>query len=128
MPSGKTALISIIDDDQSVLAAADLLISSLGFETCAFSSAEEFLQSVRLDDTACLLSDVHMPHISGIELQRVLRAQGRNIPTIFMTAFSNEKIKARAIAGGAVCFLIKPFDSKTLISCINAALGRRQSG
>lgn len=117
-------VISIIDDDYSVLVATQLLVTSFGFKTRAFSSADEFLQSPSLDDTACLISDIHMPRISGIELQRLLRSQGRTIPTILMTAFSNENVKSRAIAGGAVCFLIKPFDSKTLLGCIKRALSR----
>ena len=86
-----------------------------------FCRAEEFLQSPRLNDTSCLISDVHMPNMSGIELQRSLRDRGLKIPTIFMTAFSNESIKAGAVAAGAVCFLLKPLDTDTLIECINAA-------
>lgn len=117
-------VITIIDDDDSVLAATRLLVTSFGFETRAFSSAEEFLQSSSLDETACLISDVHMPRVSGIELQQLLRSQGRDIPTILMTAFSNENVKSRALAGGAICFLIKPFDSSVLLGCIKSALGR----
>jgi FixJ family two-component response regulator len=117
-------VVTIIDDDYSVLVATQLLVTSFGFETRAFSSAEEFLQSSSLDETACLVSDIHMPTISGIELQRVLRSQGRDIPTILMTAFSNENVKSRALAGGAVCFLMKPFDARTLLGCIKNALTR----
>ena len=117
-------MISIVDDDHSVLVATELLVSSFGFQTSIFSSAEGFLQSDRINDTECLISDVHMPTISGIELQRILRAGGREIPMILMTAFSNENVKARAMAGGAVCFLIKPFEAKTLLGCVNAALNR----
>jgi FixJ family two-component response regulator len=87
-----------------------------------FLSAEAFLQSPRLNDTACLISDVHMPNVSGIELQRMLLDRGVKIPTVFMTAFSNEKIKAKALAAGAVCFLMKPLDTDTLIKCIYTAL------
>ncbi len=118
----KEPLVSIVDDDESVLAAIHSLVSSFGFQACTFLCAEEFLQSPRLNDTSCLISDVHMPNMSGIELQRILRDRGLKIPTIFMTAFSNESIKAGAIAGGAVCFLLKPLDTNTLIECINAAL------
>ena len=124
LESPTAPLISIIDDDDSVLMATALLVSSLGFTTCVFSSAEEFLRSARLDDTACVISDVHMPNISGIELLRILRARSPEIPTILMTAFANENVKARAIAGGAVCFLMKPFDSTTLHGCLKAALSR----
>jgi FixJ family two-component response regulator len=117
-------VITIIDDDHSVLVATQLLVTSFGFETRAFSSADEFLQSASLDETACLISDIHMPRVSGIELQRLLRSQGRDIPTILMTAFSNENVKSRAIAGGAVCFLMKPFDARTLLGCIKSALSQ----
>lgn len=122
--SQTTSIVTIIDDDHSVLAATQLLVTSFGFETRAFSSAEEFLQSSSVDETACLISDIHMPRVSGIELQRVLRSQGRAIPTILMTAFANENVKSRAIAGGAVCFLLKPFDARTLLGCIKSALSR----
>ena len=87
-----------------------------------FLSAEAFLQSPRLNDTACLISDVHMPNVSGIQLQRTLLDRGVKIPTVFMTAFSNERIKAKALAAGAVCFLMKPLETDTLIKCIYAAL------
>jgi FixJ family two-component response regulator len=122
--NSQTPVITIIDDDHSVLVATQLLVTSFGFETRAFLSAEEFLQSSSLNETACLISDIHMPRVSGIELQRVLRSQGRDIPTILMTAFSNENVKSRAIAGGAVCFLLKPFDARTLLGCIKRALSR----
>jgi len=117
-------MISIIDDDNSVLLATELLILSFGFKTSTFSSAEDFLQSNRIDDTECLISDIHMPKISGLELQRILRAAGRNIPTILMTAFANDEVRARAMSGGAVCFLTKPFEARTLLGCVNEALGR----
>lgn len=124
-PIPETApLIAIIDDDRSVLVAIEFLVKSFGYEARAFSSAQEFLQSSSLDETACLISDIHMPSVSGIELQKELRAQGRNIPTILITAFSNDNVKSRAIAGGAVCFLLKPFDARTLLGCIKSALNR----
>jgi len=115
----RNPIVSIVDDDESVLVAIHSLVSSFGFEACMFLSAETFLQSPQLNDTSCLISDVHMPSMSGIELQRILLERGLKI---FMTAFTNESIKARAIAGGAVCFLLKPLDTNTLIECINAAL------
>jgi FixJ family two-component response regulator len=118
----KSRIISIVDDDESVLTAVHSLVSSYGFEAYMFKSAEEFLKSPYLSDTSCLLSDVHMPNMSGLTLQRKLLEQGLKIPTIFMTAFTNEGIKERAIAGGALCFLIKPLETGTLIKCINTAL------
>jgi FixJ family two-component response regulator len=122
--SPSAPVVSIIDDDHSVLVALEFLVTSFGYEARAFSSAEEFLQSPSLDETACLISDIHMPSVSGIELQRVLRSQDRHIPTILITAFSNDNVKSRALAGGAVCFLIKPLDSRTLLGCIKSALSR----
>jgi FixJ family two-component response regulator len=118
-------VVSIVDDDESVVAAINSLISSFGYEALSFLSAEAFLQSPRLNDTACLISDVHMPNMSGIELQRILLDRGLQIPIIFMTAFSKETIRAKAVDQGAVCFLMKPLDSDTLIECIDAALKRR---
>ncbi len=122
--SPSTPVVSIIDDDHSVLVALEFLVMSFGYEARAFSSAEEFLQSSSLHETACLISDIHMPGVSGIELQGMLRSQHRNIPTILITAFANDNVKSRAIAAGAVCFLIKPLDSKTLLGCIKSALSR----
>src|SRR4051812_47653862 len=118
----KNRIVSIVDDDESVLIAIHSLVSSFGFEACTFPSAEAFLQSPRLNNTSCLISDVHMANMSGIELQRVLLDRGLKIPIVFMTAFSNESIRARAVDAGAVCFLMKPLDTNTLIECINAAL------
>jgi FixJ family two-component response regulator len=118
----KSRIVSIVDDDESVLIAIHSLVSSFGFEAFTFPSAEAFLQSPRLNNTSCLISDVHMANMSGIELQRVLLGRGLKIPIVFMTAFSNESIRARAVAAGAVCFLMKPLDTNTLIECINAAL------
>jgi FixJ family two-component response regulator len=118
----KNGVVSIVDDNESVLLAIHSLVSSFGFEAFTFLSAEAFLQSPRLNDTSCLISDVHMPNVSGIELQRMLLDRGVKIPIVFMTAFSNESIKAKALAAGAVCFLMKPLDTDSLIKCIYAAL------
>lgn len=115
-------VISIIDDDESVRDATQRLVRSLGFSAHTFASPEEYLQSPRLNDTACLIADVQMPGMSGVDLQSHLAAQGRYTPMIFITAFPDERIRARAMQAGAVAFLSKPFDGPTLIHCLDKAL------
>jgi FixJ family two-component response regulator len=120
-------IISIIDDDVSVRSSLRSLVRSLGLGACTFASAEEFLDSSHQDDTSCLITDLQMPGLSGIELQRLLLAQGRQIPIIFVTAFPEDRMRARAMEWGALGFLSKPFESQTLIELIDKALetGRR---
>jgi FixJ family two-component response regulator len=125
--SGKTALteppaISIIDDDESVRVAIHSLVRSLGYIVHPFASAEEFLQSAQRNDTSCVITDVQMPTMSGLELQVRLRAQGYHVPFIFITAFPIESVRARAMKAGATCFLTKPLDPETLIQCLHDAL------
>jgi FixJ family two-component response regulator len=115
-------VVSIIDDDELVRAATNRLVRSLGFIAPTFASADEFLRSPRLNDTSCVISDVQMPGISGIELQSMLITKGKNVPIIFITAFPDESIRAQAMKAGAICFLSKPFDGSTLIQCIDDAL------
>jgi FixJ family two-component response regulator len=115
-------IISIVDDDASARVATDRLVRSLGWRARTFASGEEFLQSPQLEETRCLVSDVQMPRVDGLELQRRLIAQGHRIPIIFMTAFPTDATRARAMAAGAVCFLTKPFDASTLSECIKTAL------
>jgi FixJ family two-component response regulator len=114
--------ISIVDDDESMRCAVKSLVTSLGFDAYAFASAEEFLQSSRLDDTSCLITDLQMPGLNGVELQKSLLAQDRRIPIIFMTAFPEERMRTRAIEAGALGFLTKPFESETLINLIDRAI------
>jgi FixJ family two-component response regulator len=114
--------ISIVDDDESMRCGVKSLVTSLGFDAFTFASAEEFLQSPRLDDTACLITDLQMPGLSGIELQKSLLAQDRQIPIIFMTAFPEERMRTRAMDAGALGFLSKPFESQTLITLIDKAI------
>jgi FixJ family two-component response regulator len=118
-------VISIIDDDASVRIATDRLVRSLGYVTHTFASADEFLRSPQVDTTSCVIADVQMPGMSGLELQDLLRAQGRRLPIVFITAFPEENVRARAIAAGAVGFLTKPFDGATLIKSLEAALMAR---
>jgi FixJ family two-component response regulator len=123
---GKTPLISIVDDDSIVRGAIESLVTSLGFLACTFPSAEAFLQSSRLvAETSCLISDIQLPAISGVELLGRLADLGLSIPTIFITAYPDDAIRARALEAGAVCFLHKPFDGQSLIQCIDNALNRR---
>jgi FixJ family two-component response regulator len=118
-------VISIIDDDSSVRVATDTLVRSLGYVAHTFASAEEFLRSSHISETSCVVADVQMPGMSGIDLQRHLIRQNIELPIIFITAFPEEKIRAQVIGAGAVCFLSKPFDGATLANCIVVALQRR---
>jgi len=93
-----------------------------GFITSVFSSAEEFLLSPRVDDTACLITDVKMPGMNGVELQHHLIARGKRVPIIFITAFPEAGSQAKALAAGAAGFLTKPFSGKSLVDCVNDAL------
>lgn len=129
---GKTSLsnppvISIIDDDVSVRTATHNLVRSLGYAVETYASAEEFLHSPRLNDTSCVITDVRMPAMSGLDLQSHMIANGRRLPFIFITAFSVENDRARALKAGAVCFLAKPFDGDVLIKCLDTALGQRDA-
>ncbi|MFA5955916.1 response regulator transcription factor [Hyphomicrobium sp.] len=117
-------LISIIDDDEAVRVATENLVRSLGFGASTFSSAEEFLKSSRLEETSCVITDVHMPGMTGVELQTRLLALGHDLPMIFITAFPEERTRERVHAAGAIGFLSKPFDGGAMIQCIDRALGR----
>jgi FixJ family two-component response regulator len=119
----KVPMISIIDDDVSMRNATRRLVKSLGLNADTFASAEEFLESDRVNDTACVITDMQMPGLSGAELQRLLIAQGVNTPIIFITAFPEESLRRRALDAGAVGFLSKPFDEGRLINCLKTALG-----
>src|SRR6202041_1694722 len=101
-------LVMIVDDDDSVRRAARRLIKSYGLAVDTFASADEFLASGRLKETACLVLDVQMPGMSGLELQSQLIAAGTDIPIIFITAFTNEAARMRALEAGAYCYLVKP--------------------
>jgi FixJ family two-component response regulator len=117
-----TAVISIVDDDESIRDVISSLIRSFGLTAHAFVSAEEFLQSPHLNETSCLISDVQMPNMNGIELQRVLIEQGRRMPIIFISAFPDEAVEASAMKAGAICFLSKPFDGREIIKYIAEAI------
>jgi FixJ family two-component response regulator len=119
----KIRIVSIIDDDASVRVAMAGLVRSLGFVACAYESAEDFLRSPQADETSCLITDVQMPGMNGLELQSHLLAQGRRLPIIFITAFPEPNIRKRAeAAGGALAFLEKPFDGGIIVSLLHEAL------
>lgn len=117
-------LISIIDDDESVRVATACLLRSLGYRAHTFASADEFLDSPYIREAACLIVDVQMPKTSGIELKHMLRAKGIATPIIFITAFPEERVRAKALDDASSCMLSKPFDSRVLIECLATALGK----
>jgi FixJ family two-component response regulator len=118
-------LIAIVDDDKSVQSALQDLIESEGLSTLCFGSAEEFLDSGVQDEAGCLIADIRMPGISGIELQSRLKADRCRIPIIFITAHGDLKMRAQAIRDGAVEFLTKPFDNTVLLETVHAAIELR---
>ena len=118
----KIPVISIVDDDRSVRNATNRLVRSLGFIAYAFASADEFLKSPYVNHTSCLIVDVRMPNMTGLELQSILLGKGLATPMIFITAFPEQSDRARALEAGAVDFLTKPFDGKTMIRSLSAAL------
>ena len=122
------SVVAVIDDDASVRTATDNLLSSHGYLVDTFASAEEFLKSARLSDSACVIADVQMPAMGGLDLLTHMRAQGYDAPFIFITAFPEESVRARALRAGAICFLAKPFAGPALISCLEAALNRHGDG
>jgi FixJ family two-component response regulator len=115
-------LISIVDDDESVRRTTTLLIESFGFRAAAFESAETFLNSGHLHDTSCLIVDVQMPGIDGLQLQSHLAAAGCGIPVIFITAYESKASRQRAMRAGAAAFLGKPFSDEQLLQVIRSAL------
>ena len=122
------SVISIIDDDASVRAATNNLLRSHGYMVHTFASAEEFLQSTHLNDTSCVIADVQMPAMSGLDLLILMRTQGYGAPFIFITAFPDESVRARALKAGAICFLGKPFAGPTLMKCLDTALEAHRGG
>ena len=117
----KSQIVSIVDDDASVRAAMQSLLRSLGFVAFVFESAEDFLRSPRVDDSSCLITDVQMQGMSGLDLQDRLIAQGSRIPMIFITAFPEQNIRSRAQASGALGFLEKPFVARTVIEFVRGS-------
>jgi FixJ family two-component response regulator len=118
----RVPLISIVDDDDAVRNSLDDLIRSIGFGTQGFSSADAFLSSNQARDTACLILDVRMPGMNGIDLQRQIVAANWRIPIIFITSHADDDARARALKAGAVAFLYKPFREEELLDALHAAL------
>jgi FixJ family two-component response regulator len=119
--------ISVVDDDESVREAVRGLLKSLGYSALAFASAEEFLNSRQVPRTSCLIADVQMPGMTGLELYRHLVALGKAIPTILITAYPDDSARERALAVGVVGYLSKPFDEDDLLACIRSSLSARIS-
>jgi FixJ family two-component response regulator len=118
----KKLLVSVVEDDRFFRESMGRLMRSLGYTVEAFPSAADFLASPRLAETGCLIADVHMPAMTGIELYRHLIDAGRAIPTILVTAYPNDIDRARALNDGVVCYLRKPVDEQDLIRCLRATL------
>jgi FixJ family two-component response regulator len=114
--------ISIVDDDESVREAAVNLFRSMGLSAAAYCSAEEFLESGMVERTSCLVLDVQMPGMGGLNLQSHLESIGRHLPIVFVTGFTEDAAKAQAMAAGAICFLAKPFREGELVDGIRTAL------
>jgi FixJ family two-component response regulator len=127
LPKPRLTSIAVVDDDASIRAATDSLLRSRGYAVFTFESGEDFLQSAELNGTSCVITDVRMPVMGGIELQAILRAQGCTVPFIFITAFPERVVRTQAMNGGATCFLTKPFDAPTLIKYVEIALSTRRS-
>ena len=118
----KAKLIAIVDDDELMRSALQSMLKSVGLSSLAFASAEEFLNSGQHQQTACLIADIRMPGMSGLELQAKLNAEHCRIPTIFITAHGDTKMRMQALRAGAVEFLAKPFDDEVLLESVRAAL------
>ena len=119
---GKTRFVAIVDDDDLMRNALDGLLKAVGLPAQAFASAEEFLKSGQHHQIACLIADIRMPGMSGLELQTKLNAERCRIPIIFITAHGDEKMRMQALRAGAVEFLAKPFDEEVLLESVRAAL------
>jgi len=120
-------LISIVDDDLSVLEGTMDLLNSMGFVARTFQRADDFLNSGQIDSTACLITDVQMPDMTGIELYEHLVGSGTVIPTILITAYPDDTDRARALRAGVLCYLPKPFDQDELLSCVRSALDHHRN-
>ncbi|WP_256807267.1 MULTISPECIES: response regulator transcription factor [unclassified Bradyrhizobium] len=116
------SVISVIDDDPSVRLATNNLLTSRGYTVYIFGSAQEFLQSAELNMTSCVIADVQMSAMSGVELLMQMRGLGHRTPFIFMTAFPDDAVRERALKAGAICFLAKPFSTPALLQCLETAL------
>jgi FixJ family two-component response regulator len=118
-----TVKVAIVDDDESMRAAIEDLLGSVGINARSFASAEEFLSSGLQNHIGCLISDIRMPGMTGLELQAKLVAEGSRVPIIFITAHGNPRMRTQALSSGAIEFLGKPFENEKLLGSVRAALG-----
>jgi FixJ family two-component response regulator len=123
--SSKSSMISIVDDDQSFRESMRRLLKSLGYSGAVFASAAEFLASPSFATTDCLVADVHMPEMSGVELYRHLVATGRPMPTILVTAYPDDRVEDQMLHEGVRCYLRKPLEESILIDCLQSAVTHR---
>ena len=123
----RTAVIAIIDDDHSVREALTSLVRSLGYAAMAFECAEDLLKSTRRRSVSCMIADVQMPGMTGLEFHNRLVASGEPIPTILITACPDERARERALQAGVICYLTKPFSEDDLLACIRSTLGRGEA-
>jgi FixJ family two-component response regulator len=124
----KAPLIAIVDDDESIRDTTKDLLESAGYSAAVFAHAAGLLKSRRLSQVCCLIADMRMPKMTGLELHQHLVASNRGIPTILMTAYPDERAQARAIKANVVGYLIKPFAADELLACVRRALQRRGTG
>ena len=118
------SVIAIVDDDESVREALTSLMSSLGYDAVPYSSADEFMRSAERGCTACIITDVNMPGMTGPQLHQQLMESGERIPTIFVTAYPDEVVRKNAAQAGVDCYLTKPFREDELLACVRSALER----
>ena len=128
MPPQESPLVAVVDDDELIRGAVQGLLREAGLPARAFASAEEFLDSGAQHLSSCLIADIRMPGMSGLDLQARLNAEHIRIPIIFMTAHSDERLRMQALRSGAVGFLAKPFDDDVLLETVRAALERGAEG
>jgi FixJ family two-component response regulator len=121
-PIRRSPMIAIVDDDQAVRNGMAALLRSLGHSVAAFDSAEAFLESGQITTTTCLITDVQMPGMSGLDLQKRLIEEGHRIPVIFLTGFPDENVRSRALKAGALAFLSKPLDHRDLVDHLEKTL------
>jgi FixJ family two-component response regulator len=119
-------IVAIVDDDEAVGNAIEVLMRSMGLLARAFSSGEEFLRSPELSRTGCLVVDFDMPRMSGLDLHSKLSRLGKEIPTVLITAYPSDDVRARALQAGVICYLPKPFNESDLLKCIQTALDREK--
>jgi FixJ family two-component response regulator len=124
----KGPLVAIVDDDESIRATTKDLLESAGFSAAVFARAARLLKSRRLNNISCLIADMRMPEMTGLELLQYLAASNRTIPTILMTAYPDERTRLQALRANVVCYLIKPFAAEELLACVRRVLQRDDVG